>query len=94
MSRLRSARGGSSSRSAAVRTPGRPGVFVQTPQSDIFVAMLGIALGAIVLGMLLLVLVLKRYDFSTKAATLLPAHETAVAFAGGPAPEIFSTVHL
>ena len=49
-------------------TAGRPGVFVQTPKSDVFVTMLGIALGAIVLGCFLLILLLKRYDFQTKAA--------------------------
>jgi len=52
---------------------------VQTPRSDVYVAMLGIALGAMVLGCLLLVLVLKRYDFKTKAAGLSPPAQTAVA---------------
>ena len=47
----------------AVRGPppraggGRPGVFVQAPRSDIYVAMLGVALGAMILGCLLLFLV-------------------------------------
>jgi hypothetical protein len=48
--------------------PRRPGVFVQTPKSDIFVVMLGVALGAIVLGCLLMIFLLARYGFSTKVA--------------------------
>ena len=71
MSRLRSSRGakapaatrGRSSRGAARR----PGVLVQAPKSDIFVAMLGIALGAIVLACLLMLLILWRYDFKANA---------------------------
>jgi hypothetical protein len=62
----RSVRGASSR--PAVRAGGRPGVFVQTPKSEIFVAMLGIALGAIVLGCLLLLLLLNRYEWQVKAA--------------------------
>jgi len=55
-------------------------VFVQTPRSDVYVAMLGVALGAMVLGCLLLVLLLKRYDFTTKAAALAtPPASTALA---------------
>jgi hypothetical protein len=62
-----------------VRTPGgRPGVFVQTPKSDIFVAMLSIALGAIVLGCLLLILLLNRYNFQLKAA-MTPDNRPALA---------------
>jgi hypothetical protein len=45
----------------------RPGVLVQAPKSDIFVAMLGVALGAIVLACLLMVLILWRYDFKANA---------------------------
>jgi len=51
---------------ATTRAAGGPrGVFVQTPKSDIFVALLGVAVGAMFLGILLLVLVLNRYGFST-----------------------------
>jgi hypothetical protein len=53
-------RGTSSGRAAG----GRPGVFVQTPRSDIFVVMLGIALGAMVLGCLLLLLIVNQYGMS------------------------------
>lgn len=69
MSRLRSARAGSSSRSMPARSAIRPptgGVFVQTPKSDIYVALLGIALGSILLGCLFLVLELNRYGFQLK----------------------------
>jgi hypothetical protein len=42
-------------------------VFVQAPKSDIFVAMLGIALGAIVLACLLMLIILWQYDFKANA---------------------------
>jgi hypothetical protein len=65
---------------SAPRAGGRPGVFVQQPRSDVYVAMLGVALGAMVLGCLLLVLILNRYEFKTKAASLsTPASSTALA---------------
>jgi hypothetical protein len=70
LSRPRSAAARGASGGARAAT-GRPGVFVQTPRSDIFVALLGVALGAMVLGCLLLVLILQRYEFTTKAAALL-----------------------
>ena len=44
---------------------GPRGVYVQSPKSDIFVALLGVAVGAMFLGIILLVLVLNRYGFST-----------------------------
>jgi len=40
--------------------------------------MLGIALGAMVLGCLLLLLVLNRYEFKTKAAALTPPARTSL----------------
>jgi hypothetical protein len=43
------------------------------------VAMLGVALGAMILGCLLLVLLLQSYDFSTKAAALSQPSNTALA---------------
>jgi hypothetical protein len=42
---------------------------VQSPKSDIFVVMLGIALGAVVLGSLLMIIMFARYGFSTKAVS-------------------------
>lgn len=47
--------------------PGR-GVYVNQPQSDVFVALLGISLFAILAGCLLLILHLNAYDFATKVS--------------------------
>lgn len=76
MSRPRSGRGasGGPARGAA---GGRPGVYVQTPKSDVFVALLGVSLGAMIIACILLVLVWKRYDFKTKAALAPPAATAA-----------------
>jgi len=86
----RSGRG--ASRPAARTTPGRPGVFVQKPRSDIYVALLATALGAILLGCLFLVLHLNSYEFELKAsARSTPAPPTALAAAPS---ENLSTVRL
>ncbi|HWE39765.1 MAG TPA: hypothetical protein VG406_24665 [Isosphaeraceae bacterium] len=61
----------------------RPGVFVQKPKSDIYVAMLGVSLGAILLAVILMALLLSSYKWTTTPPALLSA----------PA-ELFSTVHL
>jgi len=45
----------------------RPGVLVQAPKSDIFVALLGISLAAILLACLLMIMILWRYDFKANA---------------------------
>ena len=75
MSRPRSGR----SSAPAGRTPaGRPGVFVQTPKSDIYVVMLGVALGAMLLGVILMALIMRRYDFKTKVSALPPPASTAL----------------
>jgi hypothetical protein len=68
-------------------------VFVQTPKSDIFVVLLGVALGAMVLGCLLLLLVLNRYGFQTKVSAIGPARGAAVALATPPVEKI-DTVRL
>jgi len=81
--------GGGRGTSAGRSTGGRPGVFVQTPRSDIFVVMLGIALGAMVLGCLLLILILNQYDFSTQVSALDPPARTLAALI-----EKIDTVHL
>ena len=41
---------------------------MQAPRSDIYVAMLGVALGAMLLGCLLLLLILNPYEFQTTAS--------------------------
>lgn len=75
MSRPRSGRSSTPARAGA-----RPGVFVQAPKSDIFVVMLGIALGSMVLGSLLLVMLLGRYEFKTKVSALsTPPSASAIA---------------
>ena len=45
------------------RAASRPGVYVATPQSDIYVTLLGVALGSMVLSVLLLVIRLAQYEF-------------------------------
>jgi hypothetical protein len=80
VSRPRSSRaassGGGGSRPAA-----RPGVFVQTPKSDIYVALLGIALGALIFGAILLLLILNSYEFKTKVSALPAPPSTSLALA-------------
>jgi hypothetical protein len=46
------------------------GVFVQKPKSDVYVVLLGVALGAIFLGCLFLGLVMARYDFKRTVSSL------------------------
>jgi len=63
------------------------------------VALLGVALGAMILGCLLLALVLNRYGFSTKVSALLPGSrpDQALALAVNRTAEIpvkFGTVRL
>jgi hypothetical protein len=92
LSRPRSARpaASGSGRSAVVR----PGVFVQTPKSDIYVALLGIALGAMLLGCLLLLLILNQYGFSIKVSALTPPSVASPALAVNTATVNFFTEHL
>jgi hypothetical protein len=68
-------------------------VYVQAPKSDVYVAMLSVALGAMLLGCILLVLLLQRYEFKTKAAarTLDPAPASAPFAPTGLAP--FASPH-
>ena len=89
MSRPRSGR----SSAPAGRAPaGRPGVFVQAPRSDVYVALLGVALCAMIVGCLLLVLILQRYDFKTKVSALMPAAPAAIAAATEPSPSLIRGV--
>jgi hypothetical protein len=92
LSRPRSGRAASAGAGGA-RPAGRPGVFVQTPKSDIYVALLGIALGAMLLGCLLLVLILNRYEFKAKVSALTPPARTSLVAWNGSGVN-FSTVHL
>jgi hypothetical protein len=45
------------------------------------VALLGIALGAMILGCLLLLLILNSYEFKTKVSAVTAPHPTSVALA-------------
>jgi hypothetical protein len=58
------------------------------------VALLGIALGAMILGCLLLVLILNRYEFQTKVSALNPASQTSRALALHETFGKSVTVHL
>lgn len=59
-------------RSAA--TAGR-GVYVQAPKSDIYVVLLGISLGAILIGCLLLGLLMNGYGFQRKPTVMNAPHD-------------------
>jgi hypothetical protein len=55
--------------SSRAGTPARQrGVLVQAPKSDIYVALLGISLAAIVIGCLLMILLLNGYGFKVKVS--------------------------
>ncbi len=62
MSRLRSTRG----KAAPARAAARPGVYVASPKSDIYVTLLSVSLGAMVFACLLLTLLLNEYGFKLK----------------------------
>ncbi len=74
MSRLPSSRSSSGANPTARSSPAarRPGVLVQSPKSDIFVALLGVALGAIFISCILMFVILYRYNFSTKVSAVVP----------------------
>ena len=80
MSRLpssRSSSAASSGRSSPAAAARRPGVLVQSPKSDIYVAMLGIALGAIIIACLLMTILFSKYSFSTKVSGLMAPSQAA-----------------
>ncbi len=66
MSRLRSTPSKAPAKKTT-RPTGRPGVYVATPKSDVYVALLGVSLGAMILATLLLTLLLNGYEFQLKA---------------------------
>lgn len=59
----RSTTRGSATPSRGGRSTGRPGVYVATPQSDIYVTLLAVSLGAMLISITLLALRLSQYDF-------------------------------
>jgi hypothetical protein len=97
LSRQKSARGASKPAAKPAKTAGRTaratgggaatrsarGVYVQQAKSDIFVVMLAIALGAILLGCVLLLLVWGRYDYKTSPTALIPPMVSHLATALG-----------
>lgn len=57
-------------------------------------ALLGVALGAMLIGCLLLVMVLNRYGFSTKVSAVSPARSQGLALASAENLEKFVSVRL
>lgn len=94
MSRPRSGRGASPSPRAARPAGGARGVYVQAPKSDIYVALLGVALGAMLLGCLLLLAVLSRYEFKTSVSSLTPPSQATYALASARSLDKIDTVRL
>lgn len=79
MSSQRTRGGSAASRSrAAARPAGGRGVYLQKPKNDIYVALLGVSLGALVLGCLFLALYMGKHDFKIKAAALPPSLQAIV----------------
>ncbi len=85
MSRPRS--GGRAS-AAPARGATQRGVYVQAPKSDIFVVLLGVALGSMIVGCLLMFLVLNRYGFSRKVSSNFSAPIQSIALANGTIPSL------
>lgn len=74
MSRLRSGRG--SNPSGASRTSAAPrarGVLVPAAKSDIYVALLGISLAAVVISCILMALLLMKYEWKVSVASATPS---------------------
>jgi len=67
------AKGRSAPRAAARGVSGGRGVYLQKPKNDIYVGLLGVALGSLLLGCLFMVLYLAKYEFKLKAAAIPPA---------------------
>jgi len=73
LSRLRSSRASNkSSASRSTATPRQRGVLVQAAKSDIYVALLGIALAAILIACLLMAIILYQYDWAVTVASVFP----------------------
>lgn len=68
MSRLRSSRGSNAGSSRAAAAPRQRGVLVQSPKSDIYVALLGISLASILIGCILMTILLMQYDWSVSVS--------------------------
>ena len=66
MSRPRS-RGSTATPARGARAAGPRGVYVATPKSDVYVALLGVALGAMILASALLAVIWGRYEWTISA---------------------------
>jgi hypothetical protein len=76
LSRLNPSRGSSAAPSSTRSAPAaarRPGVLVQSPKSDIYVTLLGVALGAIMISVILMIILWSRYEFKTKVSAVTQA---------------------
>lgn len=97
MSRLKSNPAAKAKAKPATRSApaGGRGVYIQSPKSDLYVVMLGISLGAILLGCLFLALVWNRYDFKIKpTASLTPPASGALMASNLEISPISDTVRL
>ncbi|WP_165249702.1 hypothetical protein [Paludisphaera soli] len=63
MSRLRSSRASNAGASRSAAAPRQRGVLVQAPKSDIYVALLGISLAALLIGCILMTILLMQYEW-------------------------------
>jgi hypothetical protein len=52
---------------------------IQSPKSDVYVAMLGISLGAIIIACILMTLIFSRYEFKTKVGLTAPSRIATLA---------------
>ena len=84
MSRPRSVRGASSAAPVRGVGGGGRGVYVPTAKNDIYTALLGLALAAMIIGCILLVLILEGYDFKTKVSVAIPPPAAQAALAALP----------
>jgi hypothetical protein len=90
VSRPKSSRAASKKPAGRGADAGRAGVFVQKPKSDIYVVLLGVSLGAVLIGCLFLILKMNQYNWETKASMASPPAGPALL----AATDDFSTVRL
>jgi hypothetical protein len=57
-------------RGAARTAPGGRQIYVQAARSDVYVTLLGVSLGAILIGIIFLAVLLNRYEFKTKVSSV------------------------
>jgi hypothetical protein len=67
---------------------------VPAPQPDIYVALLGVALGALVLGCIMLLVVLGRYEFKVNVSARETSRGASLALVQSVPEAKIRTVHL